>query len=111
TGWGLGDHSLEGILIAHGPEIAPGRLEDAALVDVAPTALYLLGRPVPATMDGRVLSEALAPALLASRPVQRQDQSLTGGQDEQDEIEIEEAPLTPEEEIEVRDRLRGLGYL
>ena len=111
TGWGSGDHSLEGILVAHGSGIAPGRLEGAALVDVAPTALYLLDQPVPSTMDGQVLAGALDPALLAARPI-RCRQQVPGDlavREAQNGIEL--APLTPEEEAEVQEHLRGLGYL
>ena len=57
-----GDHRLEGILIAAGPAFRSGaEPRDAALLDVAPTVLHLLGVPVPDDMDGRVLTELLEP--------------------------------------------------
>ena len=61
-----GDHRLEGILIATGPGFQVGaEPRDAALLDIAPTVLHLLGVPVPDDMDGRVLTELLEP--MASR--------------------------------------------
>ena len=56
-----GCHRSNGIFIAWGPDIQPGgQVQGAALIDVAPTALHLLGQPVPVEMDGHVLQPALA---------------------------------------------------
>lgn len=53
-------HRSEGILVVHGPGIAPGgTVRGATLLDIAPTALTLLGLPVGQDMDGRVLTEAI----------------------------------------------------
>lgn len=51
-------HYEEGILAIDAPGIRPGPGLEAALPDVAPTILAILGHPVPAEMDGRVLHEA-----------------------------------------------------
>lgn len=107
TGWGTGDHSLEGIGLVRGPGIAPGRLDAAALVDVAPTALYLLGQPVPEEMDGQVWAGALDPAWVAARPVRR---AASDGVVAAAVAGAAEA-LSPAEEAELHARLRGLGYL
>lgn len=56
-------HRHHGVLAARGPGIKSGeRLYGATLLDITPTALALLGLPVGADMDGRVLVEALDPA-------------------------------------------------
>jgi len=124
TGWGSGDHSLEGILIAWGRGVAPGRLVGAELIDIAPTALHLLGHPVPAGMDGKVLVGALDPGFVAAHPVRHesadQGDAERGGrgrpkvgvhQEESfPELQGEEG-LSAEEEADVQARLRGLGYL
>ena len=48
-----GCHRMNGVFIAWGPDVTPGgRLSDAALINVAPTVLHLLGQPIPAEMDG-----------------------------------------------------------
>lgn len=50
----------QGMLVMRGPDVAPmPRLEGASLLDVAPTALALLGLPAGRDMDGRVLRAAL----------------------------------------------------
>ena len=55
-----GNHARDGILVLHGPDVRRGTtLPLAAIEDVAPTVLYLLGLPVDADMDGRVLTDAL----------------------------------------------------
>jgi len=106
TGWGSGDHSCKGILVAWGQGIRPGRLEAAALVDVAPTVLYLFGHPIPSTCDGQVLLSALDPGLAASCPVLREEQVAVA-----EHSEPAGPAMTAEEEAEVQVHLRGLGYL
>jgi predicted AlkP superfamily phosphohydrolase/phosphomutase len=50
------DHQPEGILIIAGPTIRGGhQIENAGLADVAPTILQLLGVPLPAECDGRIV--------------------------------------------------------
>ena len=62
-------HGPPGILLLHGGPVRAGRLpEDAGVLDVYPTLLYLLGIPVPADADGRVLAAALDPAFVAEHP-------------------------------------------
>jgi predicted AlkP superfamily phosphohydrolase/phosphomutase len=56
-----GDHRMDGILIATGPAFRQGASPyKANLLDLAPTVLHLLGVPVPADLDGRILTELLA---------------------------------------------------
>jgi predicted AlkP superfamily phosphohydrolase/phosphomutase len=101
----VGQHRLHGIFIAYGPAITPGAaLAAASLVDIAPTALHLLGLPVPEAMDGRVLTETLDPAWRAA-PEETTFMPLSaweaGGP----------SALTPEEASKVEETLRALGYL
>lgn len=56
-----GGHTMRGIFLAHGPGIKQGyHVSDASLIDLAPTIMHLLGTPVPAQMDGKVLLDILA---------------------------------------------------
>jgi predicted AlkP superfamily phosphohydrolase/phosphomutase len=56
-----GGHTMRGIFLAHGPGIKQGyHVSDASLIDLAPTIMHLLGAPVPAQMDGKVLLDILA---------------------------------------------------
>jgi predicted AlkP superfamily phosphohydrolase/phosphomutase len=51
-----GSHRIDGVLIATGPRIRPGTLVSGATIfDLLPTWLSLLGQPVPAGLDGRVI--------------------------------------------------------
>ena len=85
----------------YGPYVRqPGERPPARIEDLAPTILALLGLPVPAEMDGRVLSEWLGEV-----PVE------TG---------LPQAPTLPtpalppyseEEAAAIARRLRALGYL
>ena len=48
----------DGMFVASGPAVRKNlQIDDARLVDIAPTILYLMGCSVPTDMDGRVLTE------------------------------------------------------
>jgi len=99
-----GEHTMDGILLAAGPDIRRGvHLKGANLLDVPPTLLYLLDVPVPEVMDGQVLQGMLREETLAARPMRRTSERLVGQSVAQ--------AFTAEEEREVLDRLAGLGYL
>ena len=98
--WLSGDHRLEGMLVAVGPEVTPGPLQETAyLQDLGPTSLAALGVPSGIERDGKVL------------------RGLVG--DKQLEVNLVDASkghgggsgLTSDEETEVEEHLRGLGYV
>jgi predicted AlkP superfamily phosphohydrolase/phosphomutase len=61
TGWISGEHSLEGIFIAYGNGIKSGTIiDDAAIVDIAPTILHLMEYNQAIDMDGKVLHKIFA---------------------------------------------------
>jgi predicted AlkP superfamily phosphohydrolase/phosphomutase len=99
----VGSHRTEGIVVLNGPSAVAGGTLTADLVDVAPTILYLLGASIPADLDGRLLSEALQPSLLAERPPEYVDDEDVALPDAQQ--------YTPEDEAVIEERLRSLGYL
>ncbi|HMB68658.1 MAG TPA: alkaline phosphatase family protein [bacterium] len=100
-----GDHRMNGILLMRGEGIKAGvRLDDAGLIDVAPTILHHLGEPVPGDVDGRVLMSVFTNEE-AARPVQIREVAA-----EADASEIG-AGLTADEQEEIRRRLKGIGYL
>jgi predicted AlkP superfamily phosphohydrolase/phosphomutase len=96
-----GDHRYNGIFMMQGRGVQGGKLESANLIDVAPTVLHLLGVPIPADVDGHVLTEGLTADL---QEVQR---SAAAGTVESNP----QAAYTPEEEKEILDHLQNLGYL
>jgi len=100
-----GSHREYGIFAAQGPMIAGGsEVRGARLMDVTPTILYLLGEPIPEDMDGTVLTDALEPEFVASRPcVFAKAGAQTGDSDER--------TYTAEDEAVISERLKDLGYL
>lgn len=57
-----GMHDLNGVFIAYGKGIKKNfKIENARIIDIAPTILHILGLPIPNDMDGRVLMEIFHP--------------------------------------------------
>ncbi|HUS57890.1 MAG TPA: alkaline phosphatase family protein [Planctomycetota bacterium] len=51
-----GTHTMDAIFTAAGPLMEPRLvLQNASIIDAAPTVLHLMGLPVPADMDGKVM--------------------------------------------------------
>jgi predicted AlkP superfamily phosphohydrolase/phosphomutase len=99
-----GTHRDDGILLAEGPAIRSGVVRNAAIVDVAPTILHLLGVAVPADMDGRVLTEMLD-GDIASRDV-------TIGDAADSAISVNgQGDYSVDDEATISERLRALGYI
>jgi len=102
-----GSHRKDGIIVAYGPSIRKGTaIQNAGLVDVMPTALSLLGLPLPDHLDGKTLG--IFDAIDSPREI---------GELVEEKGSIpapfEEGPTegyTPEETQELIRRLRDLGY-
>ncbi len=103
-----GGHTLDGIFLAYGPDVQRQRLTGASLIDLAPTILYLLDQPVPADMDGRVLTEIIPAARLAEKPVR---QTEAPARWDTPLGRLNSAGYSAEEEAEIEDQLRQLGYI
>ncbi|MGH2536681.1 MAG: alkaline phosphatase family protein [Candidatus Promineifilaceae bacterium] len=97
-----GCHRREGVFIAWGAEVGAGlALAEADITDVAPTLLHLLGRPVPAVMDGRVIESIFK----RRREVAFEEEGQDDGYRPAGEA------LSVEETAQIEARLRSLGYL
>ncbi|MCP4165606.1 MAG: hypothetical protein GY759_06900 [Chloroflexi bacterium] len=96
-----GNHTLDGILMAAGPDIRPGAIENARLIDLAPTLLHALQLPVPRDLDGQVL-----PLWAPTRPVEWSDDGVPPADWSERGQEY-----NAEDQQVVEDRLRALGYL
>ncbi len=98
-----GTHRIEGVFIGKGPGIAEGHdIGELRIEDIMPTILYLLDIPVPRDLDGEVVLSSMADR----RPVSYQDDipgTSTGGE--------RQGGYTEEEEDQITDNLRGMGYL
>ncbi len=101
-----GNHRMEGLLAARGHGVIREgvEVEGAAIQDLAPSILYVLGVPVPRDMDGHVLEGVFTPEYLSARPV------LFGEVEGPGTLE-EGRVYSAEEEEELARRLKGLGYV
>jgi len=100
-----GTHRPEGIFIAAGPDIRRGvRLAPLTILDVAPLMLHQLGLPIPDSLEGRLVTEAIDPLALAARPAQRAAATAAVAP-------VGDVTLDAEAEAEILDRLRALGYV
>lgn len=63
-----------GLFMAYGPNIKRGeKIDNVSILDLAPTILHLMDRPVPDDMDGKVLAEIFRQdSTAAERPVEYQ---------------------------------------
>ena len=99
-----GMHRDYGLLIMTGKGVKKGAaIEGAGIEDLAPTILYAMECPVPQDMDGRVLSEVFTEEF--------RNQVTLLQSEEGSSRELHETAYTKEAEEEIKDRLRGLGYL
>ncbi len=100
-----GDHDLNGMFVAAGPGIRRGTfLQEATILDVAPSVLCSLAQPVPENLDGRVLEDIFHPDFLAAHPA-----VVAGAQEVV--TRTGENVYSAEEEEAIRSRLEALGYL
>jgi len=99
-----GGHTMDGILMAYGPDIKRGTpLANARIIDLAPTILYLLDVPIPSDMDGRVLEDMFEDAFVQSRAPHFEE--VTGHEVSKEYVG------SLEDRQAVVERLRGLGYI
>jgi predicted AlkP superfamily phosphohydrolase/phosphomutase len=93
-----GHHGPIGVIAAAGPAVTHGRVEDPTIADLAPTVLALLGVDAGEEPDGKVMplftpaAELVAAVPAAERPVS------------------DESVYSEDEEAEIQERLRALGY-
>jgi len=101
-----GTHRMDGVLFMTGPGIRRGvHLDESSIMDIAPTALALLGQPIPTTMDGQVLEKAMTDELRECLQIIRV-QPGDGARPAETPIDLES-----HEEERLREHLRGLGYV
>jgi hypothetical protein len=97
--------ALDGILVAAGgPLAADARVENASILDIAPTVLHLLGLPIPAGLEGHVLTAAFQAEWLADNPP-RAGPAFAG-------LPVTAPPASGRDlEDRLHDELRALGYV
>jgi predicted AlkP superfamily phosphohydrolase/phosphomutase len=103
--WVSGDHRIEGVIVATGPQVAKDAFEQqpANLVDLAPTILAAVGAPASVEHTGKVL-RPLVGGVTAVSPGERagEEPAIPG---------MGDAAVTDTEADEMEEHLRGLGYL
>jgi len=82
-----------------------GLLKQVSVFDIAPTILYVFDLPVAQDMDGRVITEAFTPEFLESNPVNY----IESYEDAEDGVD--DRPIESAMDEEIKERLRGLGYI
>jgi predicted AlkP superfamily phosphohydrolase/phosphomutase len=97
-----GSHRMNGIFIAKGPNIRQTKIENASLVDIAPTVLHLFGNKIPSDIDGRVLSEIFTPDWLTQRQIVTSDKTNES---------IDSSRADKGREDELKQKLKDLGYM
>jgi predicted AlkP superfamily phosphohydrolase/phosphomutase len=99
--WGNGTHRRNGLYIGAGPALAGGpEVEDLEIFDVAPNILHLLGFPIPSHMDGRFRRDLFVPGTEAPA-FEASDGSEDGRR----------FGISEDEEKDLEEKLKGLGYL
>lgn len=99
--WKTGDHRQNGILVMKGRGIKSNfKVNNAEIIDVLPTILYLKDLPVPDHVDGKVLKEVFM------------DKSDDVRFEKRSGSQSDESYQYKEGEVEtVKDQLRQLGYI
>lgn len=100
-----GDHRPNGVVLATGPDIAPGELRGMTIMEVAPTLAALLGVPVADELPGKVEARLLRPGYLEKHPL------MSVPDYAQVTVERTSAALDAAAEDEDLASLRGLGYI
>lgn len=98
-----GAHHPDGLLMIRGDGVRAGHRLTADITDIAPTILHALGAPVPAECDGQPIHQAFEEhADFRRRPVRRESSA---------DRDREQHVWSEEEESQILDRLRDLGYV
>ena len=102
--WLSGDHRIEGVVVATGPEVKAGPIQETAeLIDLGPTSLAALGVPTAVERDGKVLQS------LVGEGVELKVEKGSGSEGPAESVDP--SGLSSDEEGEIEDHLRGLGYV
>ena len=98
-----GDHRPQGVFIMSGPIVSGASSNGTVHVtDIAPTVLYLLGVPIPSDVDGQVLTRFIQNDYVKTHPIRTGSTSSNLSSS---------SAMTREEQNQVEERLRRLGYV
>lgn len=100
-----GSHRFNGIFLAQGVSIRKGeQIKGARIIDIFPTIYHMFGFQIPADIDGNPLTSIFTPEWLSENPV-RFSKIVTHIEETKEDV------YSKEDEAEIRERLKGLGYI
>ena len=99
-----GVHHPDGIVVVRGRGVNQSNDLRGSIMDVTPTMLYLADVAIPEGLDGSLLEEAFDRAELDSRPPRSTAAPTSGPRNET-------SPYSEDEEKQIEESLRGLGYI
>ncbi|CAN5739161.1 alkaline phosphatase family protein [soil metagenome] len=99
-----GVHHPDGIVVVRGPGVKQTSELGGSIMDVTPTMLYLGDFAIPDGLDGSVLTDAFDRAAISNRPPRSTAPPMSGPRDEG-------SPYSEDEEKQIEESLRGLGYI
>jgi predicted AlkP superfamily phosphohydrolase/phosphomutase len=101
-----GHHRMNGVMIWQGQGVvqAGAQLDGARIQDLAPTILYAMDTPIPDTMDGHVLLDLFTAESRSLRTIKHTESPSSMAEEDG-------TPYSEEEEVEMREMLRALGYV
>jgi predicted AlkP superfamily phosphohydrolase/phosphomutase len=100
--WLSGDHRIEGVVVATGPEVTAGPLKERVeLIDLGPTSLAALGAPSGVPRDGNVIGSLVGSNVALN----------VAGPEVSESRAADDTGLTSDEAGEIEHHLRGLGYV
>ena len=96
------ENVLDGLVLFHGSDISPGRLDPIRISDIAPTVLHWMGVGVPDDMDGSPVLSAFDPESEPGRRAVAERSPLHARDTSTQEDRLDD---------DVADRLEDIGYL
>ncbi|MDT8322397.1 MAG: alkaline phosphatase family protein, partial [Xanthomonadales bacterium] len=100
-----GNHRPNGVFMAHGPDILPGRVDGLTIMEIMPTLAMLLGVSIADTLPGEIALEVLDPAFVEARPPTFVENYVLDWQD------TRSSTVDSESQREAMKSLQGLGYI
>jgi len=97
-----GDHEQFGTFILSGDGVRNVKLDKAGIMDIAPTILHILGLPVSDEMDGKFLEDAFLEEWRDDNPVKIIEETQWAS---------ETSSTSDDEEKQITEQLKALGYL
>jgi len=103
-----GVHRLNGIFMAHGPNIISGAHFEGSfsIMDIFPTVLFAMGLEIPLGLDGKVSEAIFEESFLKRNPITYREFDLKRIRPKE-----EESYESLEDSRKIERALRGLGYL